>query len=94
MAEKQLTPAQARALIKNMLNDGYRASQVKNVEKVKSVLSAEQIQKTIDSTLKGSTTAKEARLNPKPVTGSTRIGTMAGRGGMGGIGAFSTKQIR
>ena len=94
MAERQLTPAQARALIKNMLNDGYRASQVKNAEKVKSVLSKEQIQKTIDNTLKGSTTAKDARPNPKPATGSTRIGNMAGRGGMGGIGAFSTKQIR
>ena len=94
MAERQLTPAQARALIKNMLNDGYRVSQVKNAQKVKAVLSTEQIQKTIDSTLKGSTTAKEARLNPKPTAGSTRIGGMAGRGGMGGIGAFNTKQIR
>lgn len=93
MAEKQLTPAQARALIKNMLNDGYRASQVKNAEKVKSVLSKEQIEKTIDKTLKGSTVAKDARPM-KPTTGSTRIGTMSGRGGMGGIGAFSTKQIR
>lgn len=92
MAEKQLTPAQARALIKNMLNDGYRASQVKNAEKVKAVLSTEQIQKTIDSTLKGSTTAKDARLNPKPTTGSTRIGNMSGvRGGMGGGMNWATK---
>ena len=96
MAERQLTPAQARALIKNMLNDGYRASQVKNVEKVKSVLTKEQIEKTIDKTLKGSTVAKDARpMKPKPTAGKTKIGTMSvGRGGMGGIGAFSTKQIR
>lgn len=95
MAEKLLTPAQARALIKNMLNDGYRASQVRNAEKVKSVLSKEQIEKTIDKTLKGSTVAKDARLKPKPTAGKTKIGTMsAGRGGIGGIGAFSTKQIR
>ena len=94
MAERQLTPAQARALIKNMLNDGYRASQVRNAEKVKSVLSKEQIEKTIDKTLKGSTVAKDARLNPKPTAGSTRISGMTGRGGMGGIGAFSTKKIR
>jgi hypothetical protein len=84
MAEKQLTPAQARALIKNALNDGYRPSQVKNIDKVKAVLSTSQIQKTIDSTLKGSTTAKSATLNPKPATGSTRIGNLSG-GAMGGI---------
>jgi len=83
MAEKNLTPAQARALIKNALNDGYRVSQVKNIDKVKAVLSPEQIQKTIDSTLKGSTTAKEARLNPKSTTGKTRIGSLAGFGGGG-----------
>lgn len=94
MAQKQLTPAQARALIRSALNDGYRPSQVKNIEKVKAVLSTEQIQKTIDSTLKGSTTAKAATLNPKPTAGKTVIGNLAGRGGMGGIGAFSTKQIR
>jgi hypothetical protein len=92
MAEKQLTPAQARALIRNMLNDGYRASQVKNVEKVKSVLSKEQIEKTIDKTLKGSTVAKDARPM-KPTTGSTRIGGLAGgaRGAMGAGMNWQTK---
>ena len=91
MAEKQLTPAQARALIRNMLNDGYRASQVKNVEKVKSVLSKEQIQKTIDKTLSGSTVAKDA--TPKPTTGRTRIGGLAGgaRGAMGAGMNWQTK---
>lgn len=85
MAEKKLTPAQARALIKSALNDGYRASQVKNIDKVKAVLSQEQIQKTIDSTLKGSSTAKDARLNPKPTVGKTRVGNLS-RGGMAGGG--------
>jgi hypothetical protein len=84
--EKKLTPARARALIVSALNDGYRASQVKNIDKVKAVLTSEQIQKTIDKTLKGSTTAKDAKLKPK--TSSTRIGTMGtgrpARGGMGG----------
>jgi hypothetical protein len=83
MAEKKLTPAQARALIKNALDDGYRASQVKNIQKVKAVLTPEQIQNTIDKNLKGSTTAKDARLNPKPKAGSTRIGNLS-RGGAGG----------
>ncbi len=93
MAEKKLSPAQARALIKSALNDGYRPSQVKNIEKVKAVLSTEQIQKTIDSTLKGSTTAKAATLNPKPATGKTVIGGLAGRGG--GVGGMLGKgQIR
>ena len=93
MAEKRLTPAQARALIKSALNDGYRPSQVKNIEKVKAVLSTEQIQKTIDSTLKGSTTAKAATLNPKPVAGKTKVGNLAGvgRGGMGGGMNWATK---
>jgi hypothetical protein len=80
MAGSNLTPAQARALIKNALNDGYRPSQVKNIDKVKAVLSTEQIQKTIDSTLKGSTTAKSATLNP--VTNTTRnTGGIAGKSG-------------
>lgn len=92
MAERQLTPAQARALIKNMLNDGYRASQVRNAEKVKSVLSKEQIEKTIDKTLKGSTVAKDTRLNPKPTAGKTRIGVMTG--GLGATGGLPGRQIR
>jgi hypothetical protein len=37
MIEKKLTPARARALIISALNDGYRASQVKNIDKVKAV---------------------------------------------------------
>lgn len=86
-----LTPAQARALIRSALNDGYRASQVKNIEKVKAVLTSEQIQKTIDKTLKGSTTAKDAQ--PKPKMKTTRIGNMAGgsRGAMGAGMNWQTK---
>jgi hypothetical protein len=87
MIEKKLTPARARALIISALNDGYRASQVKNIDKVKAVLTPEQIQRTIDKTLKGSTVAKDAQ--PKP--GKTKIGNLSGRGGTrggirGGIG--------
>jgi len=78
--EKKLTPARARALIISALNDGYRASQVKNIDKVKAVLTPEQIQKTIDKTLKGSTVAKDAQ--PKP--GKTKIGNLSGRGARGG----------
>ena len=65
------------------LNDGYRASQVKNIDKVKAVLTPEQIQKTIDKTLKGSTVAKDAQ--PKP--GKTTIGKLSGGRG-GGIGGM------
>jgi hypothetical protein len=85
MAEKKLTPAQARALIKNALNDGYRASQVKNIQKVKAVLSTEQIQKTIDKTLAGSTTAKDAKPKPKAVKApKPSTGYRLRGGGVGG----------
>jgi hypothetical protein len=86
MLEKKLTPARARALIVSALNDGYRASQVKNIDKVKAVLTPEQIQRTIDKTLQGSTIAKDAQPKPKkPKAGSTRIGTMGtGRPALGG----------
>ena len=87
MAEKKLTPAQARALIKSALNDGYRASQVRNIQKVNAVLSKQQIEKVIDKTLTGSTRAKDAKPKPKPVAkprATTRGGM--GRGGIGRAG--------
>ena len=91
MSEKKLTPAQARALIKNALNDGYRASQVKNIQKVKAVLTTAQIQKTIDKTLQGSTKAKDAQ--PKPRVKTARTGRLAGgsRGAMGAGMNWQTK---
>jgi Asp-tRNA(Asn)/Glu-tRNA(Gln) amidotransferase B subunit len=93
MAEKKLTPAQARALIRSALNDGYRASQVKNIQKVNAVLSKQQVQAVIDKTLAGSTKAKEAKLKPKPAAKpratTGRGGT--GRGGIGGGINWSTK---
>lgn len=92
---KKLTPAQARALIKSALNDGYRASQVKNIEKVKAVLTPQQIEKTIDKTLTGSTVAKDSRLAP-PKKSNTKISSMAnvrGRIAGGGLagGMFGIK---
>jgi hypothetical protein len=96
MAEKKLTPAQARALIRSALNDGYRASQVKNIQKVNAVLSKQQVQAVIDKTLIGSTKAKDAKLKPKPAPkakATTGRGGLSGRGAAG-LGGIYGKMIR
>lgn len=91
MAEKKLTPAQARALIRSALNDGYRASQVKNIQKVNAVLSKQQVQAVIDKTLAGSTKAKDARPKPKPVAKPRATSGRGGKGGAGMGGMFGIK---
>lgn len=91
MAEKKLTPAQARALIRNALNDGYRASQVKNIQKVNNVLSKQQVQAVIDKTLAGSTKAKDARPKPKPAAKPRATSGRGGKGGAGMGGMFGIK---